>query len=89
MQFNLFGRGLRLRVAITIACEMAFILFGAVLPYLALVSLASNTVQVTTKGSSPALLATLTFWTPSVTPEKVCSASSYPSTTWDALPVAS
>ncbi|KAK3077165.1 hypothetical protein LTS18_011042, partial [Coniosporium uncinatum] len=28
MQFNLFGRGLKLRVAITVACEMAFILFG-------------------------------------------------------------
>ncbi|KAK3077127.1 hypothetical protein LTS18_011150, partial [Coniosporium uncinatum] len=28
MQFNRFGRGFKLRVAITIACEMAFILFG-------------------------------------------------------------
>jgi len=30
MQFNRFGRGFKLRVAITIACEMAFILFGAI-----------------------------------------------------------
>jgi MFS family permease len=28
MQINLFGRGLKLQIAITVACEMAFILFG-------------------------------------------------------------
>ncbi|KAI9841234.1 MAG: hypothetical protein M1837_000899 [Sclerophora amabilis] len=28
MQFDIFGRGLKLRLAITAACEMAFILFG-------------------------------------------------------------
>lgn len=28
MQFNLFGRGFTLRLAIAVACEMAFILFG-------------------------------------------------------------
>ncbi|KAF2018599.1 putative MFS sugar transporter [Aaosphaeria arxii CBS 175.79] len=28
MKFNWFGRGLSLRIAITVACEMAFILFG-------------------------------------------------------------
>lgn len=27
-QFNLFGRGLSLQVAITISCQLAFILFG-------------------------------------------------------------
>lgn len=28
IQTNWFGRGFRLRVAITVACQMAFILFG-------------------------------------------------------------
>lgn len=28
IKFNLYGRGLRLQIAITIACQMAFILFG-------------------------------------------------------------
>lgn len=28
MQFNLYGRGLSLRMAIMVACQMAFILFG-------------------------------------------------------------
>jgi len=28
MKLNLFGRGLRLQIAITVACQMAFILFG-------------------------------------------------------------
>lgn len=27
-QTNWFGRGFRLRIAITIACQMAFVLFG-------------------------------------------------------------
>lgn len=28
MKFDVFGRGLGLQIAITVACEMAFILFG-------------------------------------------------------------
>lgn len=28
MKLNLFGRGLRLQVAITIACQLSFVLFG-------------------------------------------------------------
>ena len=28
MQFDIFGRGFTLRLAIAVACEMAFILFG-------------------------------------------------------------
>lgn len=28
MKFNLFGRGLKLQIAITVACQLAFILFG-------------------------------------------------------------
>src|ERR1700761_8412725 len=27
-KFNFFGRGLKLRIAVTIACQMAFVLFG-------------------------------------------------------------
>lgn len=30
MKFDLFGRGFPLRLAITVGCEMAFILFGIV-----------------------------------------------------------
>lgn len=28
MKFDIFGRGFTLQLAITVACEMAFILFG-------------------------------------------------------------
>lgn len=28
LQFNIYGRGLSLRMAIMVACQMAFILFG-------------------------------------------------------------
>ena len=28
LKFNLFGRGVRLQIAITVACQMAFVLFG-------------------------------------------------------------
>ena len=31
MQYNIYGRGLSLRIAIMVACQMAFILFG--MPY--------------------------------------------------------
>lgn len=82
--YGFFGRGLRLRIAITVACQLVIFLslgkkknrnnktnHSRLLSSLA-----------TTKASSRASWATPTGSTPSTTPTRPSKASSCPSTTW-------